>query len=75
MMSLIPLMTTMKTTHQAAMKVVVRMILNSCEPFLTEYPTRDKVLAIFPLDGNVLGSDGNQFEFASDYKATKQFVV
>jgi len=47
-------------------------ILNSREPFLTEYPTRDKVLVIFPLDGNVLDSDGNQFEFADDYKAIRR---
>jgi hypothetical protein len=47
-------------------------ILNSREPFLTEYPTRDKVLAIFPLDGNVLDSDGNQFEFADDNKAIRR---
>jgi len=47
-------------------------ILNSREPFLTEYPTRDKVLVIFPLDGNVLESDGNQFEFFDDNKAIRR---
>ena len=47
-------------------------ILNSRQPFLTEYPTRDKVLVIFPLDGNVLDSDGNQFEFVDDCKAIRR---
>jgi hypothetical protein len=47
-------------------------ILNSRQPFLTEYPTRDKVLVIFPLDGNVLDSNGNQFEFAEDNKTIRR---
>ena len=47
-------------------------IVKTREPFLTEYPTRDKVLAIFPLDGDVLDSDGNQFEFSA---TTKPFDV
>jgi hypothetical protein len=47
-------------------------ILNSRQPFLTEYPTRDKVLVIFPLDGDVLDSDGNQFEFADNNQAIQR---
>lgn len=47
-------------------------ICNSREPFLMEYPTRDKVLVIFPLDGNVLDSDGNQFEFTDNNKAIRR---
>jgi len=47
-------------------------IVNTREPFLTEYPTRDKVLAIFPLDGDVLDSNGNQFEFSDNNKAIRR---
>ena len=39
---------------------------NSHEPFLTEYPSGDKLLAIFPLDGNVADMDANRFEFIQD---------
>ena len=30
-----------------------------------EYPTKDKLLAIFPLDGNGADTDSNQFESKS----------
>jgi hypothetical protein len=36
---------------------------NSRTPFLIEYPTGDKLLVIFPLDGNVSDVDANHFEF------------
>lgn len=39
---------------------------NSRTPFLAEYPTKDKVLVIFPLDGNISDADSNQFEFIND---------
>jgi hypothetical protein len=39
---------------------------NSRAPFFLQYPTGDKLLAIFPLDGNVLDPDANQFEFIQE---------
>lgn len=39
---------------------------NSRAPFFSQYPTGDKLLAIFPLDGNVLDPDANQFEFIQE---------
>lgn len=42
---------------------------NSRTPFLAEYPTRDKLLVIFPLDGNISDADSNQFEFIDDNTA------
>ena len=47
-------------------------ILNSRAPFVTEYPTGDKLLVIFPMDGNVLDVDGNQFEFIDDNTAIRR---
>lgn len=45
---------------------------NSREPFFTGYPTADKILAIFPLDGDVLDPDANQFEFINDNNAIRR---
>ena len=45
---------------------------NSCAPFLSEYPTGDKVLAIFPLDGNVLDETANQFQFIENDTAIRR---
>jgi len=45
---------------------------NSREPFFTGYPTADKVLAIFPLDGDVFDPDANQFEFIDDNNAIQR---
>ena len=42
---------------------------NSLNPFFTEYPSGDKLLAIFPLDGNVADTDSNQFEFINENTA------
>lgn len=44
-------------------------IQNLRSPFLSQYPTGDKLLAIFPLDGNVLDNDANQFEFVENNTA------
>jgi hypothetical protein len=46
---------------------------NSLDPFLSEYPTGNKLLAIFPLDGNVLDADANQFEFTEDNTAIQRW--
>jgi hypothetical protein len=45
---------------------------NSREPFFTGYPTADKILAIFPLDGDVLDPDAHQFEFMNDSYAIRR---
>ena len=46
---------------------------NSREPFLSEYPSGDKLLAIFPLDGNILDDGANQFEFVENNTAIRRF--
>lgn len=46
---------------------------NSREPFLSEYPTMEKLLAIFPLDGNVLDTDAIFFEFIQDNTAIQRW--
>lgn len=46
---------------------------NSRAPFVTEYPTRNKLLAIFPLDGNVSDADSIQFEFIKDNTAIRRW--
>ena len=46
---------------------------NSRAPFVTEYPTGDKLLAIFPLDGNVCDSQSTQFEFIEDNTAIRRW--
>jgi hypothetical protein len=46
---------------------------NSRDPFFSEYPTGDKVLAIFPLDGNVRDTNANQFEFIEDNTAIQRW--
>lgn len=46
---------------------------NSRAPFVTEYPTGDKLLAIFPLDGNVSDSQSIQFEFIEDNTAIRRW--
>ena len=46
---------------------------NSRSPFLTEYPSNDKLLAIFPLDGDVTDTDSNQFEFIDDNTAIRRW--
>ena len=46
---------------------------NSRAPFVTEYPTGDKLLAIFPLDGNVSDSGSIQFEFIQDNTAIRRW--
>ena len=46
---------------------------NSRSLFLSEYPTGDKLLVIFPLDGNVLDTDANQFEFIEDNTAIQRW--
>ena len=45
---------------------------NSRSPFLTVYPTGDKLLAIFPLDGNVFDPHANKFEFIDDNNAIRR---
>ena len=45
----------------------------SREPFLSPYPTGDKLLVIFPLDGNVLDHNANQFEFIEDNTAIRRW--
>lgn len=45
---------------------------NSRAPFVTKYPSGDKLLAIFPLDGNVADADANQFEFIEDNTAIRR---
>lgn len=45
---------------------------NSRAPFLSEYPSGDKLLAIFPLDGNVLDASANQFEFIDNNTAIQR---
>ncbi len=45
---------------------------NSRAPFISVYPTGDKLLAIFPLDGNVLDNDANRFEFIADNTAIRR---
>jgi hypothetical protein len=42
-------------------------------PFITEYPSGDKLLAIFPLDGNVSDSQSIQFEFIEDNTAIRRW--
>lgn len=46
---------------------------NSRAPFLTEYPSGDKLLAIFPLDGNVSDIDANHFEFIQDNTSIRRW--
>lgn len=46
---------------------------NSRAPFITEYPSHDKLLAIFPLDGNVSDPDSIQFEFIHDNMAIRRW--
>ena len=45
---------------------------NSRAPFFTGYPTGDKLLVIFPLDGNVLDPDANKFEFINNNNAIRR---
>ena len=46
---------------------------NSRDPFVTEYDSGDKLLAIFPLDGNVSDSGSTQFEFIQDNTAIRRW--
>ncbi len=41
--------------------------------FLSEYPCGQKLLAIFPLDGNTKDLDSNYFEFAEDYTIVRRW--
>ena len=41
-------------------------------PFLIEYPSGDKLLVIFPLDGNVADAESTQFEFIQDNTAIRR---
>lgn len=45
---------------------------NSRAPFLSQYPTQNKLLAIFPLDGDVLDQESTQFEFINDNTAIQR---
>ena len=45
---------------------------NSRAPFLSEYPSGNKLLVIFPLDGNVRDTSANQFEFIEDNTAVQR---
>ena len=42
-------------------------------PFVTQYPSGDKLLAIFPLDGNVSDAESTQFEFVQDNTAIRRW--
>lgn len=44
----------------------------SREPFISQYPASDKVLAIFPLDGDVHDNESTHFEFINDNTAIQR---
>lgn len=46
---------------------------NSQSPMVSEYPGNNKLLLLFPLDGDVLDENANQFEFFDDDKAIKRW--
>jgi hypothetical protein len=46
---------------------------NSQSPMVSEYPGSNKLMVLFPLDGDVLDENANQFEFFDDDKAIKRW--
>ena len=46
---------------------------NSMSALLTNYPCGTKLLAVFPLDGNILDQDANQFQFINDNTAIQRW--
>jgi hypothetical protein len=46
---------------------------NSRAPFVSEYPGGNKLLLVFPLDGDVMDEDANQFEFFDGDKSVKRW--
>merc|ERR1712151_494212 len=44
---------------------------NTRSPILLEYPTGNKLLLIFPLDGDVMDQNSNQFDFCKKNKCIK----
>ena len=47
---------------------------NSMSALLTNYPCGTKILAVFPLDGNILDPDANQFQFVDDNTAIQRWT-
>lgn len=46
---------------------------NEMSAILARYPCGKKLLAVFPLDGNILDNDSNQFEFVDDCTAIRRW--
>ena len=54
--------------------VQARELQNSMSAYLSEYPCASKLLAVFPLDGNILDTDANMFEFVDDNTAIRRWA-
>ena len=55
-------------------KFCIGELQNSMSALFTNYPCGTKLLAVFPLDGNILDLDANQFEFVNNNTAIQRWT-